>query len=180
MNVFSWITWIWNWIMSWRKPKPPPQLMYESYYPLNTLKETLQETTDNIQKEQVEEETPEGKVIMKYNKDDNFFFYWSEKPQMYRYLETVARKYVILYDCKDVYVNMYKELLKSLQEKEPMIQGPYAKFKSYNTSSTTHIKHTLTRERANKYKYMGKKQEVQQTPIPFKPINFLEYKNKNV
>ncbi len=174
MNV---IKWIWNWIMSWFKKTPPP-ILYESYYPLNTPKELLQETEDNIKNEQVEEQTPEGNVIMKYNKEDCIFLYWSDKPKMYRYLETVARKYVILYDCKDTYINMYKELIKSLQEKETMIQGPYANFKSYNTGSAR-IKQTLTRERSNQYKYMGKR-ETSILKIPFKSINFLEYKHKNV
>jgi hypothetical protein len=159
--------------MSWfKKPDPPPP-NYESYYPLNTPKEELKETEDNIKNEQVEEMTPDGKVIMKYK--DNIFLYWSDRPIMYRYLETTARKYVILYDCKDVYVNMYKELLKSLHEQETVIKGPYVKFRS----SSNQIKTKLVRERSNHYKYMGKL-ETPKTILPFKPINFLEYKSKNV
>jgi hypothetical protein len=172
MNVFKRI---WMWIMSWfKKPEPPP-VKYESYYPLSTPKEELQETEENIKNEQVEEVTPDGKVKMKYNKEDNLFLYWSDKPILYRYLETIARKYVILYDCKDVYVNMYKELLKSLHEQETMIKGPYVKFRS----SSNQIKTKLVRERSNHYKYMGKWQPPK-TVLPFKPINFLEYKSKNV
>ena len=172
MNLFKWI---WAWIMSWfEKPEPPP-LKYELYYPLDTPKEELKETEENIKNEQVEEMTPDGKVMMKYNKEENLFLYWSNKPIMYRYLETMARKYVILYDCKDIYVNMYKELLKSLNENETMIKGPYVQFKS----SSNRIKTKIFRERTNHYKYMGK-WEIKKTILPFKNINFLEYKSKNV
>jgi hypothetical protein len=171
-------TWIWDWIMSWFK-KPPaikPEPLYENYYPLNTPKDILEETEGNVKLEQVEEMTPDGKVIMKYNKEDNLFLYWSDKPIMYRFLEAVARKYVILYDCKDIYVNMYKELIKSLQENETMVNGPYVQFKSYNIHNR--VKPKLVRERSNHYKYMGKL-EMTKIKMPFKPINFLEYKNKN-
>ena len=94
-------TWIWDWIMSWfKKPIPAitPIPLYETYYPLSTPKDLLQETEGNVKLEQVEEMTPDGKVIMKYNKEDNLFLYWSDKPIMYRFLEAVARIYVILYD----------------------------------------------------------------------------------
>ncbi len=172
-------TWIWDWIMSWFKKPPPaiqPEPLYESYYPLNTPKDILEETEGNVKLEQVEEMTPDGKVIMKYNKEDNLFLYWSDKPIMYRFLEAVARKYVILYDCKDIYVNMYKELIKSLQENETMVSGPYVQFKSYNIHNR--VKPKLVRERSNHYKYMGKL-EMTKIKMPFKPINFLEYKSKN-
>ena len=169
MNLF----WIWTWIISWFKKPDPPLLKYESYYSLSTPKEELQETEDNIKHEQVEEMTPDVKLMMKYHKEDNLFLYWSDKPIMYRYLETMARKYVILYDCKDIYVNMYKELLKSLHENETMIKGPYVQFK------TNHVRSKLVRERSNHYKYMGKV-EPKKITLPFKHINFLEYKSKNV
>ena len=173
MNIFKWI---WAWIKSWWATPPVPILLYESYYPLNTVKETISETEENITQGQVEDETPEGKVVMKYK--DDLFLYWSDKPIMYRYLETVARKYVIVHDCKEVYVNMYRELIKSLQEQETVVNGPYAQFKSYN-SSMNRVKPKLVRERSNHYKYMGK-WEVPKSTMPFKPINFLEYKRKNV
>jgi len=173
LNKKDMFRWIWEWILSWFK-KPEPKMICEKYS-LNTLKEDIQETEENIQKEQVEEMTPNGNVILKYNKEDNLFLYWSNKPILYSYLETIARKYVILYDCKEVYVNMYKELLKSLQENETMVRGPYVQFKS----SSNRIKTKLVRERSNHYKYMGK-YEVPKTRLPFKSINFLEYKSKNV
>ena len=53
---------------------------------------------------------------MKYNDDVERFEYWSDKSIRYKYLEVVSRKYVIIYDCKDKYVNMFKELLEAMDK----------------------------------------------------------------
>ena len=74
------------------------------------------ETEENIRNGVVEEETPKGKVILKYCEEENAFHYWSEHTQDYKYLEVSARKYVILFDCKDKYVNMFRELVKSIHK----------------------------------------------------------------
>ena len=87
------------------------RIPYENYYLLGNNKEYIKEfeKEENIGKGIVEEETPDGLVIMKYNDDVERFEYWSDKSIKYKYLEVVARKYVIIYDCKDKYVNMFKE-----------------------------------------------------------------------
>ena len=43
-----------------------------------------------------------GNVIMRYNYDDEVFEYWSDnKVLSYKDLDVVARKYVVVYSCKD-------------------------------------------------------------------------------
>ena len=94
------------------------KIPYENYYLLGNNKEYVEEfeKDENIRKGVVEEETPDGVVIMKYNNDVERFEYWADKSIKYKYLETVARKYVILFDCREKYINMFKELLESMNK----------------------------------------------------------------
>ena len=56
------------------------------------------------------EKTPLGNVIMYYNKDRNAFEYYTDNIIPYRVLDTVARKYVLTYDCCELYIDMEKEI----------------------------------------------------------------------
>lgn len=109
------------------------------------------------------EKTPLGNVLMIYNKVKNSFSYYSDNTIPYRYLETVARKYVKTFNCRPIYIDMEEELKlaeerweKERKEKEETDKvknreehknvnnttdkkkNVFAKFKSYNkdTSST--------------------------------------------
>lgn len=57
------------------------------------------------------EHTPLGCVIMRYNNARKTFEYYSNHTIPYRFLETVARKYVITFFCKPIYIVMTEELL---------------------------------------------------------------------
>lgn len=161
---------------SWEHPKIEYKRPYEQFYPLDTAKESIEESIDHLIQKQVEETTPEGKVILSYDESSNTFLYWSHKPIAYKYLEVVARKYVILYDCKELYVNMFKELLKAMQpEVKPVVRtdSPFVVFKSYNTVHKVTKK--IANEAGNLYKHMGK--EKMESIVPtYKAITFADYK----
>ena len=78
------------------------KIPYENYYLLGNNRNYILEfeKQENLDKGVVEEETPDGFVIMKYNDEINRFDYWSDKSIKYKYLEVVARKYVILFHTK--------------------------------------------------------------------------------
>jgi hypothetical protein len=81
---------------------------YEDLYPIKDATNTY---TDKIETELniVTENTPDGIVIMKYNFDNESFLYWSYETNIsYKYLETVARKFVTMFNCKDCYVEHTK------------------------------------------------------------------------
>jgi len=106
------------------------------------------------------EKTPLGNVVMFYNNNRSSFEYYSDNTIPYRYLEVAGRKYVITYKCKQIYVDMSKEIEdaeKKLSEKkqkeedkkkqleenikisgsttdkqEPPKKNVFAKFKTYN------------------------------------------------
>lgn len=104
----------------------------------------------------VMEKTPVGNVIMIYKKDKESFKYYSDCNIPYRYLEVVARKYVKLFNCRPIFVDMEEELqlfeekwekeqeLKKIKEEEDKKKAEestikmepkknvFAKFKSYN------------------------------------------------
>ena len=66
------------------------------------------------------ENTPNGNVIMLYNAhDESFWYFCDDKSVSFKYLETVLRHYVIVYDCKSLYKNK-SEQLEKLYEKEKM------------------------------------------------------------
>jgi hypothetical protein len=108
----------------------------------------------------VVEHTPLGNVAMYYDIKREAFVYYSDSVMPYRYLEVVARKYVITFHCKRVFVNMEDEINKAKtkieeqknakkqeEEKEkaqvelelkeePKKKNVFATFKNYNKYTT--------------------------------------------
>ena len=112
----------------------------------------------------VVEHTPLGNVAMHYDNKREAFVYYSDSVMPYRYLEVVARKYVITFHCKRVFVNMEDEInkaktkieeqknAKKLEEEqeeakkqenqelevkdEPKKKNVFANFKTYNKNTT--------------------------------------------
>lgn len=124
----------------------------------------------------VEEITPEGKVRMKW---EDQFLYWSDRPIQYKYLETVARKYVIVYNCKENYINIFEELAKAYAK--PVVEvkqnTAFASFRSYNTIKKNLTKKSVINERSNQYKWKGKISEFDKPVVhEVKPISFRDYK----
>jgi hypothetical protein len=102
------------------------------------------------------ESTPQGNVLMIYDNKRNSFKFYSDSNIPYRYLEVVSRKYVKMFDCRPLYVDMEEELnlaekrwekeRKEKEEKEEQEKrqkeeqntkpvekkNVFAKFKSYN------------------------------------------------
>ena len=57
----------------------------------------------NYENNVVIQDTPNGTVIMKYNKDEKVFHYWSNKSVLQDVLNTCARKYVKVFHCSEIY-----------------------------------------------------------------------------
>lgn len=167
--------WIMKWILSWWRWFFPLPISYpyEFKYPLSDV---VEETEENKRYKRVEEVTPEGHVYMTYDEPSNTFFYWSEKAIAYKYLDVVARKFVIVYDCKEVYVNLFREIINSaLKERaeEKTKDGPYAAFKSYKPKRM----YRPLKEKVNQYKHVGKWKEPE--PVKeYKSSSYLDYKKQ--
>ena len=136
----------------------------------------------------IREETPKGEVLMYYGHEMESFIYYSKTKEIpYKYLETLARKYVIMYDCKKLYVDIRKEYEKGLNKYNEMKENKtpesgtggaggegeggsekkkkqlFVSFKTYNRKGEVNIKQKdkiyILREKANRYSYRGKIEE---------------------
>lgn len=102
--------------------------------------------------------TPLGNIYMRYNNSKKSFEYFSNNTIPYRYLEPVGRKYVMMYFCKPLFVDIEDELKKAqdkndqdkkeqTEKKEKTVNGQntneqgkkekdmFAKLKSYNSNN---------------------------------------------
>ena len=80
---------------------------------------------------------------MFYNHDKLAFEYYSDLTVPYRYLETVARKYVLTFNYRPLYIDMEEELKeyeRKLQEKEAREKEEIEKSKNSAINSTTKTK----------------------------------------
>ena len=67
----------------------------------------------------IEDNTPEGNVIMRYNKENEGFEYWCKNKNIkYDYLDTVARKYCLIYNCCGLYQDRKKDIEQQKKDKE--------------------------------------------------------------
>ena len=99
------------------------------------------------------EKTPLGNVLMFYNNDKESFCYYSDHNIPYYFLETIARKYIIMFDCAILYVFLDEEIqkLKEEEKKEEEEEEKeekeeekeeerkycvFAKFKKYNKGNS--------------------------------------------
>ena len=169
-----------------------PEIPYENRYFIEYDDLEEKDLTDKFVKDLtlnvIREETPKGEVLMYYGHEMGSFIYYSKTKEIpYKYLETLARKYVITYDCKRIYIDIRKEYEKGLnkynemkENKTPMGQSEgdaatrddggakkkkqlFASFKTYNRKSEVNIKQKdkiyILREKSNRYSYRGKIEE---------------------
>jgi hypothetical protein len=101
----------------------------------------------------VRETTPQGDVIMTYDAGRSIFCYYCDKRTVqFKYLEPVARKYVITHGCKRIYIDFREELTKAKDKaesatataadkptaaKSTATSSVFAQLKKYSTTRTT-------------------------------------------
>ena len=141
-----------------------PIQKYEDKYKINKEimdDELTQEKLEGLCNCFILENTPNGNALILYNYKTSSFIYYSDHSIPYKYLNTIARKYVNTYRCKQLYVNPEDELEKCKKEtekkdmdkdtdkdmdkttdkttekKEPdQKKQIFAKFKNYNKNTT--------------------------------------------
>jgi hypothetical protein len=75
-----------------------------------SVKHIIDQRLDKLNNCFIIENTPLGNVLMIYDTKKTSFRYYSDNTIPYRYLETVARKYVKQFDCRPVFIDMEEEL----------------------------------------------------------------------
>ena len=154
--------------------------------------ELTEEFVNNLSLNTITETTPRGDVLMYYSSKLGTFVYHSHTKEIpYNYLETVARKYVIEYNCKKLYIDIRKEYEKGVQkykeikakeeknaadggvdetkENENKKKQIFANFKTYNRKGEVHNKQKdkiyILKEQANRYSYRGKIEEYSEAKV---------------
>ena len=65
------------------------------------------------------ESTPIGNVIMTYDAEKESFVYYSDHIVPFRLLEMVAMKYVCMFNCKQIYVELHEEVVPNTAKQAP-------------------------------------------------------------
>ena len=150
----------------------------------------------------VRETTPQGDVIMTYDADRCAFCYYSDtRSVQFKYLEPVARKYVVEHGCKRLYIDMRKELAKTTNAattsaattNAATTKSVFAQLKKYGikpSSSLSALSSSLPssslKEQVTRYWYCGKLDEFNTVAHDsvaqehdfsvIKPIDYASYK----
>ena len=96
----------------------------------------------------VRETTPQGDVIMAYDAGRQVFCYYCDKRSVqFKYLESVARKYVVEHGCKRLYIDFREELTKAKHSAVKPPSSVFAQLKKYSTSTNR-----ATTSATNKFK----------------------------
>jgi hypothetical protein len=100
---FIWLPWVQH-----LNSLPEPEISYEARYMITDDDiECLNDNKDykTLKDKTLTEKTPDGDVFFRYNLDNEGFEYWCDKILSYKILETVARKYVKMFNCVDLYID---------------------------------------------------------------------------
>lgn len=105
------------------------------YAKLHSRQLTTSEKED-LKNNFVMETTPLGNVIMYFNSEKNGFVYYCDSAIPYRFLETVGRKYITIFKCKDT--TIYVDETDEIDEKTPIADEntPIEKTQEITTSET--------------------------------------------
>jgi len=160
-------------------------------FDLLEMKELEKEYVNGLKNSVLYEYTPKGRVIMYYDaENESFIYYCDTKDISYLYLEAVARKYALMYDCKQIVVDIKKELKYAKDVKNgtvAVVNAPklidnksdvFASFKNYNKKSggpNNGNKKYILRQKANRYSYKGKVNEFDFT----KPNDYKSHEGEN-
>jgi hypothetical protein len=121
----------------------------------------IDEQLKKFKKNYVIEHTPLGNVLLFYNHDKLAFEYYSDLTIPYRYLETVARKYVVTYNYRPLYIDMEEELKEyerklDEKEKEANERLEIEKMKAISDTSTNTNRNTKPKDVFAKFKSYNK------------------------
>jgi len=98
-------------------PEEEEIVKYEEKYPI--IEKNVKNEDLDTDKCCVCESTPDGLVFMKYNKKNEIFDWWGDnKSVSYKYLETVARKYVNSFKCSNFYIDREEDLKQQIEKEK--------------------------------------------------------------
>jgi hypothetical protein len=147
----------------------------------------------------VRETTPQGDVIMSYDADRSMFCYYCDKRSVqFKYLEPVARKYVVEHGCKRLYIDIRQATkatttttattattATATTATRPPIESVFARLKKYGPSVPLLVP---LKDQVTRYWYCGNLNEYNSHSASdanshdfsiIKPIDYASYKKMN-
>jgi len=164
------------------KQKPFIKYMdkYKNEYAKLHSRQLTTSEKENLKNNFVMETTQLGNVIMYFNSEKNGFVYYCDSTIPYRFLETVGRKYITIFRCKDttIYVDETDEIDEKIPiEKLPEIttdettsetkstttpsttkKNVFAKFKNYNHPNSNPSSSMIAKNNSVKIKIQSNKE----------------------
>ena len=86
----------------------PPKLPYKYRWLIDEFEEKKDQLEELMQCV-IMTHTPNGPIFMRYNMDNEGFDYWSNDDMGYEDLNATARKYVLMYQCRNAYVDVERK-----------------------------------------------------------------------
>lgn len=141
----------------------------------------------------VRETTPQGDVIMTYDANRAMFCYYCDKRSVqFKYLEPLARKYVLEHGCKRLYIDIRKasQIPTTQSTTTPTVartpmESVFARLKKYRLSAPSPIP---IKDQVTRYLYCGNLNEYNPNSASdatahdfsiIKPIDYASYKKMN-
>ena len=118
------------------------------------------------------ENTPMGNIVLFYNHEQKRFEFYSDRKDVpYKFLNAAVQKYVKIYNCKKIYIDLDTELDLSKQKYEDLLEKKktetdklddkkkdvFVAYKNYNMKTDTPNKKEdyLIKENINHFKWIG-------------------------
>ena len=136
------------------------------------------ETEKNKSDRQVEDEVEGSGLVVVRNLEEGKFEYWADKAVAYPDLETLARKWALVFNQLSVYKERSRVVTVKEQAVEKSKDNVFAVLKTYQKTPSVTVK-----EQANTYLWRGKLRDMAATEPttkpPLKAIRYSDFK-KNV
>lgn len=130
-----------------------------------------------------------GQIAIAWNDEDKVFEYWGRENVPFVVLESVARKFVTMYCCSQIYQEMEEEEETETETDTSKIPEPeekvddatdtetsvFATFKSYNQTNTSRASRDIVR---NHYRHKGEIQKIfsrATKKTETEPMNYLDF-----
>ena len=176
-----------------------PKQLFEDKYSLKIMEYDLSRNNNVTKNTSVMENTPNGNVILRYNAEREGFEYWADtKNVKFDYLETVARKFVIMNFCTKLYIDRRENIKKQQEEYDASLEtvNPKEEDKEETIRESVFItkkpkkkkkkidRNKIVAKKSNKYLYIGKINEFNwlkknnEKEKPEKEISFASFKAK--
>lgn len=136
-------------------------------------------TQRNLDHTFVMEKTPVGNVILFYDSTLDHFAFYADSTIPYRYLEVVARKYVKMFNCRSLYIDMHDERYPENEKKNERGENGKSgeKVEEEKAEEENVEKENVEKEKAEEEKAEEEKVEVKKESI--KKSVFASFKTYN-